>query len=55
MLLKIHKIVPYVSETTKAISINDGQLQSGTYKLVYIDENGDPLTNYDKITDFTIS
>lgn len=44
-----------VSETTKAISINDGQLQSGTYKLVYIDENGDPLTNYDKITDFTIS
>lgn len=44
-----------VSEATKAISINDGQLQSGTYKLVYEDENGDQLTNYDKITEFTIS
>lgn len=44
-----------VVDETKDITINDGQLQSGTYKLVYVDENGDPLTNYDKITEFTIS
>lgn len=44
-----------VIEASKAITINDGELQSGTYKLYYEDENGTPLENYDEITEFIIS
>lgn len=44
-----------VSEQTKSITINDGELPSGTYKIMYENENGTPLENYDKITEFTIS
>ena len=42
------------SNNTISISINDNALASGKYKLVYEDSTRTPLTNVDKITEFTI-
>ena len=36
------------------ISINDGSLDSGSYKMVYEDVNRTPITGYTNINEFTI-
>ena len=37
------------------ITINDGKLENGTYRMVYEDVNKTPITGITDITKFTIS
>ena len=49
-----NKIIGVVEETNNVISINDGELTSGTYTMRYEDANGNPITNMNNITTFII-
>lgn len=48
------KAIGDVEPANNSVYINDGELTSGTYTMMYEDENGDPLPNEDIITRFTI-
>ena len=49
-----NKIIGVVEETNNVISINDGELTSGTYTMRYEDADGNPITNMNNITTFII-
>ena len=49
-----NKVLGTVEETNNVISINDGELTSGTYTMRYEDADGNPIANMDDITTFTI-
>lgn len=49
-----NKIIGMVEETNNVISINDGELTSGTYTMRYEDADGNPIANMNDITTFII-
>lgn len=48
------KDIGFVATTNNVITINDGELPSGTYTMRYEDIDGNPIANEDDITTFTI-
>lgn len=53
----VNETIGEVETTTNAINItiNDGELESGSYRMVYEDVNKTPITGLTDITQFTIS